>query len=296
MSGFEQRLFKFDVTESAAGFVARGGQAVIVVGRGELNRKHRLFSRGTADHESDVIRGASSRTQALHLFNEVGHERLGIQNRLGFLIEVALVGRAAALDNAQELVFIAFSGFDINLSRQVAAGVLFFVHRQRSVLRVTQAVGGVGFENTLRECFFIAEAGPNALALFTVDNGRTGVLAEGQFTLGCNFSVAQEGQSNVLIVVGSFRILQDLGNLFIVGAAEHEVGVMESLLGKHRQRFRLNLQNLVTFEFAFRDVIFGEQIIFRFVFAELEHRSVFKFNSLSHFLLSPQRCVLIRCN
>ena len=84
--------------------------------------------------------------------------------------------------------------------------------------------------------------------------------------------------------------------MFIVGAAEHEVGVMESLLGKHRQRFRLNLQNLVTFEFAFRDVIFGEQIIFRFVFAELEHRSVFKFNSLSHFLLSPQRCVLIRCN
>ena len=142
-------------------------------------------------------------------------------------------------------------------------------------------------ENAQGESFFIAETSPNGLAFFAVNNGSAGILAEGQFAFGGHFSVAQEGKSDILVVVRSFRILQNLGHLFIVSAAKHEVCVVESLFGQKGQSFRLDFKDLMTFEFTFRNVVFGEKIIFRVVFAELEHRSVFKFNSLSHFSLSP---------
>ena len=147
LCSFKQRFFEFEVTESTARFVTRGGEVVVEVRRSQLHRQHGLFSRSAADHESDVIGRAGSRTQSLHLFDEVGHECLRIQNGFCFLEEVALVGRTAAFDDAQEVVFTAFNGFNVNLSREIALRVLFFVHRQRSVLRVTQAVGCVGLEN-----------------------------------------------------------------------------------------------------------------------------------------------------
>ena len=231
-SGFKERLFEFDVTECTTGFVARGGQIVIVVRRGQLHRQHRAFNGRAADHESDVIRRTSSRTQRLHLFNQVGNERSRIQNGLRFLIQIRLVGRTTALDDTKELVFVTFAGFDVDLSRQVALRVLFFVHRQRGVLGITQAVGRVGFKHALGEGFFIAETGPDGLTLFTVDDGRTRILAEGQFTLSGRFSVAQEGKCDILIVVTGFRIVEDLGNGFVVGATQHEVGIMESLFGQ----------------------------------------------------------------
>ena len=287
LSSFQKRLFKFDVAESAARFVTGRGKVVIEVRRSQLHREHCLFSRRSADHKGDVIRGAGSRTQALHLFNEVGNKCLRVQNGLGFLVEVALIGRTATLHYAQEVVFVAFNSFNVDLSGKVALGVLFFVHRQRSVLRVTQAVGRVGLENAQGESFFIAETSPNGLAFFAVNNGSAGILAEGQFTLGGHFSVAQEGKSDVLVVIRGFRILQNLGHLFIVSATEHKVRVVESLFGQKGQSFRLNFEDLMTFEFTFRHVVFGEKVIFRVVFTELEHRSVFKFNSLSHFSLSP---------
>ena len=179
-----------------------------------------------------MIRRASSRTQGLHLFDEVGHERSRVQNSLRFLIQIGFVGRTAALNNTKELVFIAFTSFNVDLSRQVALRVLFFVHRQRSVLGVTQAIGRVGFEHTLGEGFFIAETGPDSLALFTVNDGRTRILAEGQFTLGSRFSIAQERKSNVFVVVAGFRIMKDLSNGFIMRTTQHEVGIVESLLGQ----------------------------------------------------------------
>ena len=279
---FKELLFEFEVAEGAAGFVARGGQLVVVVRGSELDGKHRALGRRAADHKSDVIGRAGSRTQRLHLVDEVGHERGRIQNGLGFLEEVGLVGRAAALDHAQELVFAAFGCFDVDLSRQVATGVLFFVHRKRCVLGITQGIFRVGFVNAAGKSFFIAEAGPNVLTLFAVDDGRTGVLAQRQDALGGGLGVAQERQSDILVVFAGFRILKNLGNLFVVCATQQEVGVVEALLGKHRQCFRLHLDDLMALEFTFGHIVFGEQVVLRLVFAELEHRRVLEFRVLSH--------------
>ena len=115
-----------------------------------------------------------------------------------------------------------------------------------------------------------------------MDDGRTGVLAQRQDALGGGLGVAQERQSDILVVFAGFRILKNLGNLFVVCATQQEVGVVEALLGKHRQRFRLHLDDLMALEFTFGHIVFGEQVVLRLVFAELEHRRVLEFRVLSH--------------
>ena len=280
---FKELVFELDVAEGAARFVARRGQLVVVVRAGELDGEHRAFGRRAANHEGDVVGRAGGRAERLHLVDEIGHERGRIQNGLRFLEEVGLVGRAAALDHAQELVFAAFAGFNVDLSGQVAAGVLFFVHRQRGVLRITQGALRVGVVHAARERFLIAETRPNVLALFAVNDGRARVLAQRQDALGGRFGVAQEGQGDVLVVFAGFGILEDLGDLFVVGAAQQEVGVVEALARQQRERFGLDLDDLVAFEFTFGDIVLGEQVVLGLVLAELEHRRILEFGVLSHF-------------
>ena len=55
-----------------------------------------------------------------HLVHQKFPEGLGIEQRLGLLIQVALVGAAAALGDEEKLVFAARGGVDVNLGRQVA--------------------------------------------------------------------------------------------------------------------------------------------------------------------------------
>ena len=116
-----------------------------------------------------------------------------------------------------------------------------------------------------------------------MDDGRAGVLAKRQDALSGSFGIAQEGQSNVLVVFRGLRILEDLGDLFVMSAAQQEVGVVEALLGQHRECFGLNLDDLMALEFTFGHVILGEQIVLSLVFTELEHRCVLEFRVLSHF-------------
>ena len=274
--------FELEVAEGAARFVARRRQIVVVVAGSELDREHRAFGRGAADHEGDVVRRAGGRAEALHLVDEVGDELLRIEDSLGFLIEVGLVGRAAALDDAEELVFHAFRRFDVDLSGEVALGVDFFVHRERSVLRITQGFLGVRVVNALGDGFFVAEARPDVLALFTVDDGRARVLAEGEHALGGRFGVAQEREGDVLVVVARFGVVKDLRDLFVVRTAEHEVHVGEGAVDELGEAFGFNLEDGMSFEFGNRDVVLRNEDVFGFILSVLEHRSVLEGGILSH--------------
>ena len=116
-----------------------------------------------------------------------------------------------------------------------------------------------------------------------MDDGRTGVLAERQLTLASHFGVTQEGQRYVFIVGTGLGVTQDLGYLLVVAATQHEAHVVESLLRHQRQCFRLHLQDFVSLKLADRHMVFGQQIILRFVFAELEHRRILKFHNICVF-------------
>ena len=141
---FEQAGFELYVTEGTAGFVAGGGERVVVVGGGELDGEHGLLGAGAADNDGDMVGRTSGGAEGFHLADEVGHEGVGVEDGLGFLIEVALVGRSAALGDAEEVVFVALGGFDVDLCGEVATGVDLIVHVEGGVLRVAEVFLGVG--------------------------------------------------------------------------------------------------------------------------------------------------------
>ncbi len=76
-----------------------------------------------------------------------------------------------------------------------------------------------------------------------MDDSRTGILTEGQDATGSHLSIAQELQGHIFIVLRSLRILQDLGHLQVMLAAQHELHIVESLLGQQGQCLWGHLDN-----------------------------------------------------
>ena len=148
--GFEQEfLLEVDVAEGTSGLIARGGQVVVILDRSELHREQVLLGRCAADDEGNVIGRTGGRAECLHLLHKEGQQgAFVLDGGLGHGVEVGLVGRASTLGNHHETVFGAFYSLDVNLSRQVAAGVNLVVHVQRSILRVAQVVLCVGVIDT----------------------------------------------------------------------------------------------------------------------------------------------------
>ena len=254
----------------------------------ELDGEEVLLRAGAAYDDSDVIRRTGCRTQALHLLHQEGDEGAGILDAgLRLLVEVGLVGRAAALGHAKEVVLHTFGSLDVYLGRQVALGVHLIVHVQGSVLAVAQIALRVRLVHTQRQRFLIAEARPHLLALLSVYDGRTRVLAEGKQPLAGYLGIAQEGESHVFVVLTCLGVVQDLGHLFVVGAAQHEADIVESLVGHARQGLGGDLEYLVSLELADGDTLLGQQIILGIVLAQLEHGGVPELWCLCHSL-----CVL----
>ena len=73
-----------------------------------------------------------------------GEGRTGVEEGLGLLVEVGLVGRTAALSHEEELVLVAGNGEEIDLGGEVGAGVHLLVHGERGVLGVSEVEAGVG--------------------------------------------------------------------------------------------------------------------------------------------------------
>ena len=217
---FQQLLLQLHVAEGTPCLVASRRQIVVVVRRGQFDGQQVLFGRSTADDESNVIGRTSGRAQRLHLLHQEGHQRTRVLDT-GFrlLIEISLVGRASAFHHAKELVLVAFRSLDVNLGRQVATGVDFFVHGERCVLRVAQVLFRVGLVDTFRQSLFVTETGPDLLAFFTVDDSRAGVLAERELAFAGHLGIAKEGQGHVLVVFTGFGVGQNLSHLFVVRTA-----------------------------------------------------------------------------
>ena len=133
-----------EVAEGAPVLVAGGRERVVPMGGGELDGLHRRLGGGAADDEGEVVGRAGRGAERAHLVGEEGDEGLGVQDGLGLLVEVALVGRAAALGDEVELVARALARGDVDLRGQVGAGVALRPHVERGELRVAEVVLGVG--------------------------------------------------------------------------------------------------------------------------------------------------------
>lgn len=115
---------------------------------------------------------------------------------------------------------------------QVAAGIDLFVHIQRRVLRVAQVIFDIGIKHAFGERGFIAAARPDALAFFTHDNRRAGILAGRQNAFGGDFGVSQELQRHIFVVFAGFGVMENGGDLLLVFRTEHKRRIMEGLLSQ----------------------------------------------------------------
>ena len=129
-----------------------------------------------------MVRRARRGAEGAHLFNQVVLQLARGEQRLGFLVEIGFVGRTAALGDTEEFVLVTVDAVEIDLCRQVGAGVDLFVHIQRRVLRIAQVIFGVRVVDAVRQGRFVTAAGPDALAFFTDDDRRAGVLTGRQNT------------------------------------------------------------------------------------------------------------------
>jgi hypothetical protein len=102
---------------------------------------------------------------------------------------------------------------ELDLCRQVRAGVLLLVRRQRGELAVAEVELGVGVVDALADPFGVVGAGEDALRLLAHDDGRAGVLAHRQDTAGRDVDVLQQVQRDEAVVAGRLGVVDDLAQL-----------------------------------------------------------------------------------
>ena len=209
--------------------------------------------------------------ERFHFLNEEGQERLGVDERFGFLIEIGLVGRAAAFGDEEEVVFVAVDSVEVDLRGEVAAGVDFVVHVEGRVLRVAQIVLSVGEIDAFGYALFVVAAGVDVLAFLADADGRAGVLAEGELTFCSYFGVAEHREGDEFVVLACFGVVKDLGHHFVVLAAQHECVVVSGLTGEHGESFGINHEDVVAAPVFDFHIVGCEMIVFRVVFRHGEH-------------------------
>ena len=115
-----------------------------------------------------------------------------------------------------------------------------------------------------------------------MNDSRTRVLTERQDATSSHLGIAQELQGNILVVLAGLGVAENLSHLQVMLATQHELHIVESLLGQERQGFFRNLHNLLSFKLGCTYAFLGEQPVLRIVLAHLEHRSVLEFYVFSH--------------
>ena len=278
----QELLLQFHVAEGTACLVARGGEVIVEVSRSQLNREQVAFNTRTTYNKGDMVGRTRRRTERLNLLDTEWDKFLGVEQSLGLLIKVCLVGRATALGDEEEIVLHAVvGGKEVNLRRKVGAGVDFLVHIQRHILGVAQVVLRVAIVRTAGDILGIVVARPHLLALVGNADCGTCVLAERKHALCCNAGVLEHGEGHELVVVRSFRVLQNLGDLRRVGRAQAEFNFFKSGLGNLGERLGGDLQNLLAFEFGDGNAIFTEVHVFGSIFTVLDGCFVFECHSSS---------------
>ena len=173
-------LLQLGVAEPVRGGGPRRRQRVQVAGRGVLGGLQRELGAGAADHDGQVIRRAGGGAERADLLLQEPQHGRGAEHRLGLLVEVRLVRRAAALGHEQELVLPARGRVQLDLRGQVAAGVLLVPHGQRGELGVAQVELGVGVVDAAGDVLLIPPVGEHLLAALAHHDRGPGVLAHRQ--------------------------------------------------------------------------------------------------------------------
>ena len=194
------------------------------------------------------------------------------QKRGRALVEEGFVGRAAALRHEQELVGVGAFLIEVDLGRQVVAGVLFLEHLQRRELRIAQVLALVSVEHAARQRIVVAAIGPDVAAFLAHDDRRASILAHRQHAAGGDVGVLQQVIGNEAVVVGGLRVVEDMGELAEMAGAQQMVDVGEGGFGQQAHALRLDGQDVLALERVDRDMVGTDLAIGCGVFAERKKR------------------------
>jgi hypothetical protein len=217
-----------------------------------------------------VVRRAGGRAERLQVLLEEGPHRLRVQERLGLLVEVALVRRASALGHEEELVGVAIGRVELDLRREVVARVLLRPHVERRELRVAQVECLVRLRDAARERRFVAALRQHVLTALAHHDGGARVLAHRQDAAGGDVRVLEEIERDEAIVGRGRRVLEDLAQLREVTRTELVRDVAHGLVRELRERLRTDLEERAAARLERADVLLRDEPVGRLVLAERE--------------------------
>ena len=247
------------------------GQRVVIFGGGELDGLHRQLGRGAADDDGKMIRRAGGGAEREYFFFQERQHALAGQDRRRRLEQECLVGRAAALGDEQEFVgrvgvamigTMAF-GVQLDLRRHVRARVLLLEHRDRRELRIAQIALEVRIPRALGERRLVVALRPNEPALLAHDDRGAGVLAHRQHAAGRDIGVLEKIESDELVVVRGFRILDDGLERSQMRGAQQMIDVGERGFGQRAQRLARHQQHFFAQDFFDAQPVCGDLAIGR---------------------------------
>mmetsp|Transcript_3290 Transcript_3290/g.8568 ORF Transcript_3290/g.8568 Transcript_3290/m.8568 type:complete len:350 (-) Transcript_3290:12-1061(-) len=238
-------VLPLEVAEGAAALAARRRQVVVIFGARKLNGLEAGLSGSAADDQGDVVRRARAGAKGLQLLLDEGLQLLGVEQGLGLLVQIGLVGRAASLGHEHELVLAAWDGHHVDLRWEVALGVLLGEHGQRRHLGVPQVALRVGIIDAATEVLLVLAVSHDVLAALSHDDAGAGVLAAWQVGLGCDDGVLQEVARGEAVVVGRLRVGKDLAELSQVAWAQEVADLGDAVLRQLAQHPGLDGELLV---------------------------------------------------
>ena len=229
----EDLLLELEVTEAVRIERPGGRQVVEVVRAGVLRGLQRELRARPADHHSQVVRRTRGRAERADLLVEELEHPLGVQDGLRLLEQERLVGGTAALGHEQELVLRRTVGrrrVELDLRRQVGAGVLLLPRGDRRELGVAQVELGVGVVHAPADRHAVVDAGQHALGLLAHHDRGAGVLAHREYAAGGDVHVLEQVERHEAVVARRLRVVDDPPQLRevrrpqVVGDVVHRLG------------------------------------------------------------------------
>jgi hypothetical protein len=159
---------------------------------------------------------------------------------------------------------------EVDLGREVGAGVRLLEHVERRHLRVAQVLLGVALVDAARQLLGVVAARPDLLALLADDGAGARVLAHGQDAARRDLGVLEQRERDIAVVGRRLRVLEDGGDLLEMLRAQEEIRVVVGLPRDIGQRLRRDLQDLPALEGGGRDALLAEQAILGVIGAEGE--------------------------
>ncbi len=267
-------LLQVHVPDGVAERRALDGQRVQVAGRGQLGDLEVELRRRATDHDRQVVRGTGRRAEAAQLLVQEAGQPRRVEQGLRLLVQERLVGAAAALGHEEELVARVGTRrvVQLDLRRQVRAGVALLPEVQRRHLRVPQVELLVGVEDALGERGLVGAAGEHVLGALADHDRGAGVLAHRQHATGRHARVAQQVRRDEPVVRTGLGVIDDRPQLRQVTGPQQVLDVPDRLVRQPGERGGLDREELATRGVRHADAVRGHQPVLGVVVrAEREH-------------------------